>query len=77
MTPFIFGSYEQLNEFKTNIEDYNLSEIQLNQIKDKVESRDLSFSDKLKSDKQSLGLMTLRMATLHLDSRIYEMNNHF
>lgn len=25
ITPFVLGSFEQINEYRTNVEDYNLS----------------------------------------------------
>ena len=46
-------------------------------MKQQTPTKDLSLSDKLKSDKQSLGLLSLRLATLPNQSRFYEMNDHF
>ena len=61
------------------MEDYNLSELQLNLINsDANTEEELPFSEKLRLDKQSLGIMALKLATLSLTKdRLYEMNENY
>ena len=79
-SPFLAGAVQEIKENGANVEDYNLAETQLNQINDEDydEDQELPFSEKLRIDKQSLGLMALRMATMDCPrDRIYEMNEKY
>ena len=78
-TPYITEASNEIKKNRFKIEEYNLSEKQILSINSKNKSTSLvtetTFPERLYSDKQSLGILVLRMATFSCETISGKLHN--